>query len=90
MSKQIGKVIKIAGLNVWPHEQCMADHLANAGHVVEFIRPSATKYQSTPDILIDGEWWEMKSPRASSLKAIRLILNLGDGNLAELSLQHDA
>lgn len=30
-----------------------------------------TKYESTPDVLIDGEKWEMKSPRASSLKAVR-------------------
>ena len=77
MSKQIGKVIKLAGLNVWPHEQYMADHLANAGHVVEFIRPSDTKYQSTPDVLIDGVRREMKSPRASSLKAVRRNLKLG-------------
>jgi len=25
MSNKVGKVIKIAGLNVWPHEQYMAD-----------------------------------------------------------------
>lgn len=76
MSNKIGKVIKVAGLNVWPHEQYMADQLANAGYTVEFIKPSDTKYESTPDVLIDGEEWEMKSPRASSLKAVRRNLKL--------------
>lgn len=77
MTKRVGKVIKIAGLNVWPHEQYMADQLANAGYTVEFIKPSNTKYQSTPDVYIDGEKWEMKSPRASSLKAVERNLKLG-------------
>lgn len=77
MAKRIGKVIKVAGLNVWPHEQHMADRLANAGYTVEFIKPSNTKYESTPDVLIDGEKWEMKSPRASSLKAVERNLKLG-------------
>jgi len=35
--KQRGKVIKAGGLNVWPHEQLMADILADAGYVVEFL-----------------------------------------------------
>lgn len=77
MAKHIGKVIKIAGLNVWPHEQHMADQLANAGYTVEFIKPSNAKYQVTPDVLINGEKWEMKSPRASSLKAVERNLKLG-------------
>ncbi len=77
MAKRIGKVIKVAGLNVWPHEQVMADQLAKAGYVVEFIPTSNAKYQSTPDVLLDGEKWEMKSPRASSLKAIERNLKLG-------------
>lgn len=70
MAKHVGKVIKSAGLNVWPHEQYMADKLADAGHIVEFLQPSNAKYQSTPDVMIDGERWEMKSPRASNIKAI--------------------
>ena len=77
MAARVGKVIKIAGLNVWPHEQVMADCLARAGYTVEFIQPDGTKYQPTPDILIDGEKWEMKSPRASNLKAVERNLKLG-------------
>ena len=77
MAKKIGKVIKLAGVNVWPHEQYMADHLANVGHVVEFIRPKNIKHLSTPDVFIDGVRWEMKSPRASSLKAVRRNLKEG-------------
>ncbi|MCL2094741.1 hypothetical protein FWH13_01350 [Candidatus Saccharibacteria bacterium] len=68
--KMVGKVIKTGGLNVWPHEQLMADILAAAGHVVEFLPPATTDGTQTPDVLIDGLKWEMKSPRASNLKTV--------------------
>ena len=68
--KKVGKVIKTSGLNVWPHEQIMADILAEAGHTVEFVKPVDKKGNHTPDILLDGKKWEMKSPRASNIKAV--------------------
>jgi hypothetical protein len=74
--KPIGKVIKTAGLNIWPHEQTMADTLALNGHVVEFIPPKNRKGEYTTDSLIDGVKWEMKSPRASSLKTVERNLKI--------------
>ncbi len=77
MKKPVGKVIKLGGLNVWPHEQEMADILAEAGHTVEFIEPTNKKGEHTPDALIDGDKWEFKSPRASSIKAVERNLKVG-------------
>ena len=75
--KTVGKVIKIGGLNVWPHEQVMADILAKAGYVVEFIKPNKRKYENTPDVLINGIRWEMKSPKSAKLEAIERNLKRG-------------
>ena len=74
---KIGRVIKEGGLNVWSHEVMMADVLADAGYVVEFLRPTNRRGDQTPDILLDGERCEMKSPRASNLKAIERNLKIG-------------
>ena len=68
--KRPGKIIKLGGLNVWPHEQAMADILASAGHTVEFIPVNNRKNEHTADCLIDSEKWEMKAPRAGNLKTV--------------------
>jgi len=75
--RKTGKVIKQGGINVWPHEQIMADILAENGYIVEFIEPSIRKNERTPDVKIDGVGWELKSPRASSLKAVERNLKRG-------------
>jgi hypothetical protein len=75
--KKVGKVIKYSGLNVWPHELVMADILAEAGHTVEFIRPKGKKGDYTPDALIDGVEWELKSPRSNKLNAVQRNLRRG-------------
>ncbi|MCL2451984.1 hypothetical protein FWD20_03945 [Candidatus Saccharibacteria bacterium] len=75
--KKVGKVIKFGGLNVWPHESIMADILADAGHIVEFIPPKNKRGEYTPDVFIDGVPWEIKSPRSNKLSAVQRNLNRG-------------
>ncbi len=77
MKKPVGKVIKLGGLNVWPHEQVMADILATVGHTVEFLRPANREGDYTPDALIDGEKWEFKAPKGAKIDAIERNLKRG-------------
>lgn len=63
--------IRIPGdVEVWPHEYRTALSLARAGHDVTFIKKSDVEHERTPDVLIDGERWEMKAPKASNARAI--------------------
>lgn len=64
-------------LNVWPHEKATAKALADAGYYVEFRAPSSRKGAKSPDCFLNGVLWEMKSPRASSLKAVERNLKRG-------------
>ena len=48
------------GINVWPHELKTAEALAEAGHVVEFVRRSEEKRAKSADALIDGGPCERK------------------------------
>lgn len=68
--KRIGKIIVPGDANVWPHEQKPAQALARAGFDVEFVKKSDEPYATSADALIDGKMWEMKSPTASSIKAV--------------------
>lgn len=70
MPKKIGKIIVPGDANVWPHEHKTAQALARAGYDVEFVRKSDVPYATSADVLIDGKLWEMKSPTASSVKAV--------------------
>ena len=70
MGKRIGKIIVPGDANVWPHEHKTAQALARAGYDVEFVRKSDVPYATSADVLIDGKLWEMKSPTASSVKAV--------------------
>lgn len=70
MGKKQGKIIITADINVWPHEIETAKALAAAGFVVEFIRKSSDEYATSADVRIDGVIWEMKSPKASNIKAV--------------------
>lgn len=55
---------------IWPHEYETARALAREGYNITFIKKSDVKHERTPDVLIDGELWEMKSPKSSSTRAI--------------------
>ena len=69
-SKTPGKLIIPYGTNVWHHELLTAETLAGAGYTVEFLPANSTRYAKSPDVLIDGQKWEMKSPKTDKLSAI--------------------
>lgn len=68
--KTSGKVIIAHGVIVWHHELLTADALSGAGYDIEFLRIKNTKHSKSPDILMDGDKWEIKSPIASKLSAV--------------------
>ena len=41
-----------------------------AGHEIEFLVPSNVPGVKTPDVLVDGETWELKSPIGSGRHTI--------------------
>ncbi len=65
-----GKIIIPRIANVWHHELLTAKALAEAGYNVEFLATKSTRYEKSPDVLIDGRQWEIKSPRADKLSAV--------------------
>lgn len=75
--KKAGKIIIPDGVNVWPHELESAKALIRYGYTVEFLKAVDKKGKQTADCLIDGITWEMKAPKASSLKAVERNLKRG-------------
>ena len=75
--KSIGKIIKPGNVNVWPHEEVTAKVLALAGYNVEFIPCGKRAGENSADAYLDGVKWEMKAPRAGSLKAVERNLKRG-------------
>lgn len=77
------------GVLVQPHELDTAKRLTSAGHDVEFRMVTNANGVKNPDILLDGEIWEMKSPtgagkntidnnlRLASQQSPRVVLDLG-------------
>ncbi len=70
VSKNKGEIRIPAGINVWKHELSTANALAQAGYVVEFLPTKDIKDTKSPDILMDGEKWELKAPKTDKLSAI--------------------
>lgn len=69
MSKQkikVGKIIIQNGIYPEKHELETANIFTKLGKDVEFIAPSKTRKAKTPDVIIDGMNWEIKSPLGSS------------------------
>ena len=56
--------IDISALNVPPerHEHDTAVFFAKRGKDIVFIKPSDIKKQHSPDFIMDGKMWEVKSP----------------------------
>lgn len=71
MSNSRGKIIIRAGASVWPHELKTAEALSAAGYTVEFIPKSEVDCKKTPDVLLNGFEWEMKSPVSGNLSNIQ-------------------
>ncbi len=67
MKVEKGEIIIPAGVRPWPHELRVAEILALEGHKVRFLPTSIIK---TPDIVLDGIEFEIKSPITSNPKKI--------------------
>lgn len=68
--KKTSRIIIARGASVWSHELSTANALLNAGYDVEFLRAKDGNRSKSPDILMDGSKWEIKSPTASKLSAV--------------------
>lgn len=62
------------GRKVWPHEDRVAKILAMAGCNVEFLLENG---QKSPDILLDGVEFEIKSPKTVSANTLEHLLKKG-------------
>ena len=61
--QRIGRVIKPSNTAPWPHEERVAEILSKVGYEVEFIPEVGVT--GSPDILLDGVRYEIKSPKSS-------------------------
>lgn len=70
MTKHQGKIIAPSELNIQEHEMSTARAIADVGHDVEFAHRTWGNRVTSPDVIINGVAWEMKSPHSSDKKAI--------------------
>ena len=56
------------------HEQSTIQTLLDNGYNIELIKPSTVQGSKSPDIMIDGISWEMKSPVGKSKWTIKNIM----------------
>ena len=68
--KHVGKIIEPPIGNIRDHERRTAKAIAQAGYVVEFTPTSELHTRKSPDVVIDGIHWEMKSPTSSNMGQI--------------------
>jgi hypothetical protein len=68
--KVFGKIIILGGAIPEKHELETANILAAMGKDIEFLPPSYAKGIFSPDLLMDGQRWEMKSPCGCSKRTI--------------------
>jgi hypothetical protein len=47
-----------------------ANALGRAGYVVEFLVPESAQHAKSADVVMNGEVWEIKSPRTDKLSSI--------------------
>jgi hypothetical protein len=75
MRKKSGKIIVPPGAFIDVHEKIAADYLAlNLLYDIEFLIPTRHKGIKTPDILMAGNVWEIKSPTGKSARTIENTL----------------
>jgi hypothetical protein len=68
--KQKGEVRIPADVDAWGHEERTAKALAKAGYIVQFLPAENAHDAKSPDILMNGVKWEMKSPKMGRLSAV--------------------
>ncbi len=64
------KSFKNNGVHLQEHEFKTVKILLSQGHNIELIPPSRIKGMRTPDMVMDGKMWEMKSPEGNSKRTI--------------------
>lgn len=75
MKKRSGKIIVPPGVFIDTHEKIAADYLSVALQFdIEFIAPVRRKGVRTPDIIMAGKKWEIKSPTGKSARTIENTL----------------
>ncbi len=62
---KIGKITP-NGVSLEKHENDTVVFFTNLGYNIELIPPSNTPKAKTPDFMMDGKAWEMKSPQGKS------------------------
>ena len=62
---KIGKITP-NGVSLEKHENETVVYFTNLGYNIELIPPSNTPKAKTPDFMMDGKAWEMKSPQGKS------------------------
>lgn len=68
--KQKGEVRIPADVDAWGHEERTAKAPAKAGYIVQFLPAENAHDAKSPDILMNGVKWEMKSPKMGRLSAV--------------------
>ena len=59
------------------HEERTVDFLRKQGYDIELIPPSNSPKSKTPDLMMQGLAWEMKSPTSNNLKTIERMFLRG-------------
>ena len=62
---KIGKITP-NGVSLEKHENDTVVFFTNLGYNIELLPPSNTPKAKTPDFMMDGKAWEMKSPQGKS------------------------
>lgn len=70
IKRQPGKTVIPYGVLPELHELQTAAVFLAQGFDVEFIVPSRTRGSKTPDVMIDGVLWEIKSPLGHGKKTV--------------------
>jgi len=70
MQHQKGIIIIPADTNVWKHELITVQALASNGYDITFLPIKKGHTAKSPDILMMGHKWEIKSPKTDKLSAI--------------------
>lgn len=69
-NKKLGSIITPHGLHPEAHELATVDVFTALGKNVAFLAPNRNKNSKTPDVIMDGIRWEMKSPTCNSKTTI--------------------
>ena len=74
IQKRIGNIIVPPGSYPTKHEKVTVDYLAKAlGVDILFIPPDRRANIRTPDIVMDGFYWEIKVPLVEARELLRTI-----------------